>query len=59
VLLSGDHRRIARWREREALGRTYRRRPDLLEKLELTAEQQALLEEYLEASHHEQNHRSD
>jgi tRNA (guanine37-N1)-methyltransferase len=59
VLLSGDHRRIARWREREALGRTYLRRPDLLDKLELTAEQQALLEEYLEASHHEQNHRSD
>jgi tRNA (guanine37-N1)-methyltransferase len=59
VLLSGDHRRIERWRQREALGRTYRRRPDLLAALDLTAEQQALLEEYLEASHHEQDHRSD
>lgn len=59
VLLSGDHRRIARWRRREALGRTYRRRPDLLAAVELTAEQQRLLEEYLEASHHEQDHRSD
>jgi tRNA (guanine37-N1)-methyltransferase len=59
VLLSGDHQRIARWRRREALGRTYRRRPDLLAAVELTAEQQRLLEEYLEASHHEQDHRSD
>ncbi len=59
VLLSGDHRRIERWRQREALGRTNRRRPDLLAALDLTAEQQALLEEYLEASHHEQDHRSD
>jgi tRNA (guanine37-N1)-methyltransferase len=59
VLLSGDHQRIARWREKEALGRTLRRRPDLLEKLELTDGQRALLEEYLEASDHEQNHRSD
>ena len=59
VLLSGDHKRIERWRQREALGRTYRRRPDLLAALDLTAEQQALLEEYLEASHHEQDHRSD
>ncbi|MEM8815028.1 MAG: tRNA (guanosine(37)-N1)-methyltransferase TrmD [Pseudomonadota bacterium] len=48
VLLSGDHRRIARWREQQALGRTYRRRPDLLVDKELTAEQQALLEEYLQ-----------
>ena len=59
VLLSGDHRRIERWRQREALGRTFRRRPDLLESMDLTTEQQTLLEEYLEASHHEQDHRSD
>ncbi len=56
VLLSGDHRRIARWREQQALGRTFRRRPELIEKLDLTVEQRRLLEEYLEANHHEQNH---
>ncbi len=58
VLLSGDHRRIARWREQQALGRTLARRPDLLTEEKLTAEQRELLEEYLEANH-EQNHRSD
>jgi len=47
VLLSGDHAEIARWRLKEALGRTYARRPDLVEKLELSDEQQALLDEYL------------
>ncbi len=47
VLLSGDHAAIARWRHKQALGRSYLRRPDLLEKLELDREQQALLDEYL------------
>ena len=47
VLLSGDHAEIARWRLKEALGRTYMRRPDLVEKLGLSGEQQALLDEYL------------
>jgi len=47
VLLSGDHAAIARWRMKEALGRTYVRRPDLLKKLGLSDEQQALLDEYL------------
>ena len=47
VLLSGDHAEIARWRMKEALGRTYERRPDLIEKLELTDEQRALLDEFL------------
>ncbi len=47
VLLSGDHAKIARWREMQSLGRTWQRRPDLLEKLELTAGQKALLEEYI------------
>ncbi len=47
VLLSGDHAEIARWRLKEALGRTYTRRPDLVEKLGLSDEQQALLDEYL------------
>ncbi len=47
VLLSGDHERIARWRHKQALGRSYLRRPDLLGKLELSREQQELLDEYL------------
>ncbi len=46
VLLSGDHARIARWRMQQSLGRTWQRRPDLLQELELTAEQKALLDEY-------------
>lgn len=47
VLLSGDHAEIARWRQKQALGRSYLRRPDLLEKLGLTEEQQKLLDEFL------------
>lgn len=46
VLLSGDHRAIRRWREKQALGRTWLKRPDLLESLELNEEQQALLDEF-------------
>lgn len=48
VLLSGDHARIARWRYQQALGRSFQRRPDLVEKLELNDEQRKLLDEYLE-----------
>lgn len=47
VLTSGDHAKIARWRLKQALGRTFERRPDLIEKLELNEEQQALLDDYL------------
>ena len=47
VLLSGDHAEIARWRMKQALGRTYERRPDLIEELELTDEQRALLDDFL------------
>ena len=47
VLLSGDHAEIARWRLKQALGRTYMRRPDLVEKMNLTDEQLALLDDYL------------
>jgi len=47
VLLSGDHANIARWRYKQALGRTHLRRPDLLEKLDLSDEQRTLLEEFL------------
>ncbi|BFM16756.1 tRNA (guanosine(37)-N1)-methyltransferase TrmD [Maricurvus nonylphenolicus] len=45
VLMSGNHERIRRWRLQQALDRTVRRRPDLLEKLELNEEQQKLLSE--------------
>jgi tRNA (guanine37-N1)-methyltransferase len=47
VLLSGDHANIARWRYKQALGRTQLRRPDLLEKLDLSDEQRILLDEFL------------
>jgi tRNA (guanine37-N1)-methyltransferase len=46
VLLSGNHEDIRRWRLQEALGRTWLRRPDLLENLDLDDEQQNLLESF-------------
>jgi tRNA (guanine37-N1)-methyltransferase len=48
VLLSGDHARIAAWREKQALGRSYLRRADLVEKLDLSDEQREQLAAYLE-----------
>ena len=44
VLLSGDHRRIERWRRREALRATRERRPDLFARLALTEQDLRLLE---------------
>jgi tRNA (guanine37-N1)-methyltransferase len=49
VLLSGDHERIRRWRLQQALGRTWLRRPDLLESRELSAEERLLLDDYIRA----------
>ena len=46
VLLSGNHADIARWRLKQALGRTWQRRPDLLEERALSDEERALLDEY-------------
>jgi len=46
VLLSGDHAAIRRWRLKMALGRTWQRRPDLLERRELSKEEAALLSEF-------------
>ena len=46
VLLSGDHAKIRRWRLKQSLGRTWLRRPDLLERLPLNNEQKQLLEEF-------------
>ncbi|MDR2506630.1 MAG: tRNA (guanosine(37)-N1)-methyltransferase TrmD [Candidatus Accumulibacter sp.] len=45
VLLSGHHEAIRRWRLKQALGRTWRRRPDLLEKRPMSAEETQLLRE--------------
>jgi tRNA (guanine37-N1)-methyltransferase len=45
VLLSGDHKRIRRWRLKESLARTRKRRPDLLAHRGLTAEETQLLAE--------------
>ncbi|MEH6446861.1 MAG: tRNA (guanosine(37)-N1)-methyltransferase TrmD [Oceanospirillaceae bacterium] len=47
VLLSGDHAKIKRWRLKQQLGRTYTRRPDLLNALDLNKQEQQLLEEYI------------
>ena len=46
ALLSGNHREIARWRLKQALGRTWQRRPDLIERLTLDTEQRKLLAEF-------------
>jgi tRNA (guanine37-N1)-methyltransferase len=48
VLLSGNHAAIARWRLQQALGRTWLRRPELLEKITLDAGQQVLLAEFIQ-----------
>ena len=46
VLLSGHHEEIRRWRMKQALGRTWQKRPELLRDLELTDEQRELLDLY-------------
>ena len=47
VLLGGNHAAIGRWRRKQALGRTWRRRPDLLAQRELSKEERKLLDEYV------------
>lgn len=46
VLLSGNHEKIRRWRLKQALGRTWRRRPELIEQRPLDREEASLLEEF-------------
>ena len=46
VLLSGHHAGVARWRLKQALGRTWQRRPDLLDRRSLSREEQDLLDEF-------------
>ena len=50
VLLSGNHAEIGRWRLKQSLGRTWQRRPDLLQRRTLSPEETALLEEFKQES---------
>lgn len=45
VLMSGNHAAIDKWRKQQSLNRTFTRRPDLLDQIELTSEQECLLKE--------------
>jgi tRNA (guanine37-N1)-methyltransferase len=47
VLLGGNHEAIRRWRLQQALGRTWLRRPELLQRRELSAEERELLQEFI------------
>lgn len=49
VLMSGDHKEVARWRRRAALEKTLRNRPDLLERAPLSREDRAWLAELRKA----------
>jgi tRNA (guanine37-N1)-methyltransferase len=46
VLTGGNHAAIARWRLKQSLGRTWQRRPDLLQAKVLSSEERKLLDEY-------------
>ena len=50
VLLNGNHRLIEEWRDKQALGKTWKNRPDLLEKMELNEKQRKLLKEFIAES---------
>jgi tRNA (guanine37-N1)-methyltransferase len=50
VLLSGHHENIARWRRMQSLGRTWKKRPDLLAKMQLNKQDQTLLDEFISKS---------
>lgn len=46
ILLSGNHRNIHRWKLKQSLGRTWMKRPDLLNNIRLTSEEKILLTEF-------------
>ena len=48
VLLSGHHREIQRWRSKQALGRTWLKRPDLLIDYQYSSEEKQLLAEFIQ-----------
>jgi len=58
VLISGDHAKIARWRLKQALGATFLKRPDLIEKLDLSRTHAELLREFLSEHSGEKNQAS-
>jgi tRNA (guanine37-N1)-methyltransferase len=58
VLLSGNHEAIQRWRHKQSLGRTWLRRPDLLQKRQLTAIEIMLLNEFIDELFLEANYES-
>ncbi|WP_367607340.1 tRNA (guanosine(37)-N1)-methyltransferase TrmD [Legionella sp. W05-934-2] len=47
VLMSGDHQKIGLWRRKQALGKTWLKRPDLLSDLDLSSSDKLLLEEFI------------
>ncbi|HDZ09584.1 tRNA (guanosine(37)-N1)-methyltransferase TrmD [Pseudohongiella sp.] len=47
VLVGGNHEHIRRWQLKQRLGRTWLKRPDMIEQQQLTREQQALLNEFI------------
>lgn len=53
VLMSGHHEDIRRWRLKQSLGRTWLRRPELLENLALTDEQERLLAQFKQEHEHD------
>jgi tRNA (guanine37-N1)-methyltransferase len=55
ILVGGNHAAIARWRLKQALGRTWERRRDLIDRLTLSGEQRDLLAEYLREAASEQS----
>lgn len=55
VLLTGNHPAIKRWRLQQALGTTWLKRPDMLEKYSLTALEKELLTEFIEQYNRGQN----
>jgi len=57
ALLSGNHEKIRRWRLKQALGRTWMRRPDLLESKVLSKEEQQLLESFKRGREEQENSR--
>jgi len=48
VLLSGNHKAIKRWRLKQSIMKTFKKRPDLLKQRKLSKDEQKLLDEYLE-----------
>ena len=48
VLMNGNHQHIQDWRDRQSLGRTWLRRPDLLDSIELDKRQQQLLQNFID-----------